>query len=77
MDASTVGLLFLMAAWIIQMAYVLAGKKNINRYFLIVYAVGSVILVLDGFSFWSLTTRAWQNLVILACVAVILLKIKK
>ncbi|MDD5112135.1 MAG: hypothetical protein PHG85_06290 [Candidatus Altiarchaeota archaeon] len=74
MEASEIGLLFLAAAWFIQMLYILRGRKEMQKLFLIPYLIGSVILVLDGYDNGTLTNRAYQNLVILSCALIILLK---
>jgi hypothetical protein len=74
MDASEIGLLFLMAAWFIQTLYALRGERELQKPFLLIYATGAVILILDGIDATGFSSRALQNLFILACISIIILK---
>lgn len=74
MEASAIGLVFLMAAWLIQMLHALWGEREIQKPFLITYAIGSIILVLDGLDAGGFSTQGWLNLIIFAFLLVILLK---
>ena len=43
------GLALIVIGWIIQLVYAFKGKKEIQPRFIIAYAVGVLLLVVDGF----------------------------
>jgi len=44
------GLGLIVAAWLIQMAAALKTKKEIQKGFLLIYALGALVLAYDGYS---------------------------
>lgn len=74
MEKSAVGLVVIIIAWLIQLAYVLKGKREINAGFLVVYMVGCAIIVVNEFTA-GLGIIAWLNLGCFIAAALVLLKL--
>ena len=50
MEIATIGLLTIIAGWLIQLARNQNGNKELNKGFLALYATGCAILAIDGLS---------------------------
>ena len=70
-----VGLALIVIGWIIQLVYAFKGKKEIQPRFIIAYAVGVLLLVVDGFICEAITIAS-LNLICLVVAAVVLFKVK-
>lgn len=66
------GLVFIILGWVIQL---LSKDKTIKRSFILVYALGDALLVIDGFQN-NLTTLAILNLVSFVAAIAVLYKNK-
>jgi hypothetical protein len=75
MTLAETGLAVIVAAWAIQLAYVLKGRREISSMLLIGYGLGLTLLVADSFTFQGLSLSGWLNLAILMIVLSILAKI--
>jgi len=47
MESAMIGLGVIAIAWILQLVYSWKGKKDIQSKFLIVYAIGTALLIID------------------------------
>lgn len=72
---SLIGLTLVIIGWLVQLLMMKKDKK-INRYFIILYALGVLVLVYDGFNS-GLTNLAIANLVSLAVSVLVLVKVMK
>ena len=70
----SLGLLLLSLAWAVQSYYITKGKKEINRYFMIVYAIGLLLIVLDGLM-QGLISAPMLNVLALLFIISILFKV--
>jgi uncharacterized protein with PQ loop repeat len=52
----TVGLLFIIVGWIIQLFKVLKQDRNISPYMLILYTIGVLFLVVGNYSIGDITS---------------------
>ena len=69
-----IGLILIIVAWLVQL--VLMDKNNkIYLLFVVIYCIGVVFLVYDGFSS-GLKSLAWANLVSLVVSLAVLIKLK-
>lgn len=69
---SELGLLFIAAGWFIQ-AFTMTGKKNelqINKNFVLLYALGVLMLLVDGFMNVSKFTNLLNLLALLGALIV-------
>ncbi len=72
---SILGLVLIIAGWFIQFSR-MKKSKEIRKEFVITYAIGVLLLVIDGFRS-GIPTLALLNLVSLVGAALVLGKIKK
>lgn len=70
---SIIGLILVILAWIIQF-FIMSKSKKISPFFILIYAIGVVFLVYDGFSS-GLNTLAIMNLLSLMVSLSVLIKI--
>ncbi|MFA5413509.1 MAG: hypothetical protein WC348_03140 [Patescibacteria group bacterium] len=71
------GLLLIILAWILQLGKMLVSKKEVWPAFVAIYALGVLLLVVDGF-LSGLTTLAILNLVsFAAALAVFFVSLRK
>lgn len=75
MTLSVIGLLIIVAAWGLQFLSVSKKNKSLNPVFLIIYAIGAVLLTIDGFN-TGLNQMAVLNLVAVLFAFLTLNKIK-
>jgi hypothetical protein len=73
---SSLGLIVIAAAWVIQFFYSHRKKHDLNPLFVIFYALGSGILAWNSFNM-GYTMQALLNLVTFIVPVAILLKISK
>ena len=73
---TTIGLTLIAIGWIFQFASVLQGSREINRFFVIFYILGVLLLVIDGY-ISKLTTMASLNLITLFLSGFVVFKLKK
>ena len=73
---SELGLLFIGASWFIQVFDI--GKKEVklNRQFVLLYALGTSLLLVDGVMYGSKITNL-LNLIALSGSLIVFLKLKK
>lgn len=72
---SLIGLSLVVIGWLVQLVKMKKDKK-INKYFIILYALGVLVLVYDGFNS-GLTNLAIANLVSLVVSVLVLIKVIK
>lgn len=72
---SLIGLSLVVIGWLVQLLMMKKDKK-INKYFVILYALGVAVLVYDGFTA-GLTNLAIANLVSLIVSILVLVKVMK
>lgn len=48
-SSALIGLSVIIIAWIIQLAYSWKGNREMKKRFLIIYAIGIALLVIDGY----------------------------
>jgi len=65
------GLILIVVGWLVQLYRVFAGTKQISRGFLVLYVVGVLLLVIDGFRA-SIGASAWLNLIALILAFLVL-----
>lgn len=64
------GLLVVIAGWLVQFAYILKGDKKIQPIFVAIYALGAVLISLgNGWNIFQLGTLTASLLVLLALIA--------
>jgi len=73
---TTIGLTLIAIGWILQFSSVLQGSREIKRFFVVFYAVGVFLLVIDGYMN-KLTTMASLNLITLLLSGFVVFKLKK
>jgi hypothetical protein len=72
---SIIGLSIVIIGWLVQLVKMKKDKK-INKYFVMIYALGVLVLVYDGFAS-GLTNLAIANLISLVVSSLVLVKIMK
>jgi hypothetical protein len=71
------GLSLIILAWVLQFGKMLVSKKEVWPAFVVIYALGVILLVVDGF-LSGLTTLAILNLVsFVAALAVFFVSLRK
>jgi hypothetical protein len=70
---SQIGLVLIIVAWILQGRTLTKKKKSLNKQFIVVYMIGIVFLILDGFKNDYLMLGI-LNLVVLAITAWVYIK---
>ncbi len=73
---SLLGLLLIGAGWLMQYFALRAGKKNVMKNFVLVYSLGVLFLVIDGF-LGGLYDLALMNVATLACGLLVFFALKK
>jgi uncharacterized protein with PQ loop repeat len=76
MQLSLIGLSLIIIGWLIQFFYQLKNKKGINPLFIIIYIIGVLVLVVDGY-LSGLIELAVLNLISSIIAALVLIKLKK
>jgi len=71
-----IGLSIVVIAWVFQLVVSLKNKKNLSISFVILYSLGVLLLVFDGFNA-GMTTLATINLISLLASLSVLIVIKK
>jgi len=69
----SLGLVLLSLGWAVQSFYVNKGKKEIHKYFMVVYAMGLLLIILDGLM-QKLFIAPTLNMIALLFVLAILFK---
>ncbi|MEI7719369.1 MAG: hypothetical protein WCI72_05855 [archaeon] len=72
---SIIGLSLVIIAWLVQLL-TMDKTKRVNRYFVIIYALGVLILVYDGFN-TGLINLAIANLISLVVSILVLIRVMK
>lgn len=67
------GLVLLVVAWVIQFSQVKKGNKEVNKYFLITYSIGLLLIVVDGLM-QGLILAPILNLLALLLILAVLIK---
>lgn len=73
---TTIGLTLIVIGWIVQFSSVLQSGREISRFFVILYTLGVLLLVIDGYMNKQ-TTMASLNLISLLLAGFIVFKLKK
>ena len=74
MESAIIGLSVIALGWILQLVYSWKGKKDIQSKFLIVYSIGTALLIIDCY----LNDLRWTgifNTIVLMISLIILIKI--
>jgi len=74
MESAMIGLGVIAIAWILQLVYSWRGKKDIQTKFLIIYAIGTALLIIDCY----LNDFRWTgifNTIVLMLSLILLIKI--
>lgn len=75
-SSALIGLGVIIIAWIIQLAYSWKGNSQIKKRFLIIYAIGVALLIIDSYVNDSyLTDVAVFNLISLILAMIVLIRI--
>jgi len=72
---SIIGLSLVVIGWLVQLVKMKKDKK-INKYFVMIYALGVLVLVYDGFTS-GLTNLAIANIASLIVSVLVLVKVMK
>lgn len=73
---ANLGLIFIIAAWLFQLFFVLRKSNNIQPLFILIYIFGVLLLVIDGYK-THLFLLATLNLLSLAAATAVLLKLNR
>ncbi len=73
-DSALIGLGVIIIAWIIQLAYSWKGNREIRKSFLILYGIGTALLIIDSYLI-DKSDVAVFNLIILLLTMCILIMI--
>ena len=76
MDLSSIGLIVITISWLIQFGFSIKGNKSVRPEFVIVYCIGVLLLVIDGFTN-NLTNIAVLNVASLIGALLVLIAILK
>lgn len=68
---SEVGLVLITAGWMLQLAKVWKGEKKIQQNFVVTYAAGVLLLVVDGYASGLFSLALLNFLCLLAAIAMI------
>jgi hypothetical protein len=77
MSLSIFGLFIILLAWVWQLWAVIKGKQKVQLGFLLLYAIGVVMLVWNNLIVGYLGVADWLNLADVVIVAVLMFKLKK
>ena len=73
-DLSLIGLLVIAVAWLIQLVYVFKKSREIKKSFVLVYAIGVLLLVIQGYNNGD-TNGLTLNLLSLVLAVLVLLSL--
>jgi len=73
-ETALLGLGLVVIAWIIQLVYSWKGSKEIKNRFLVIYAVGIALLVIDGYR-TGMKSVAIFNLISLVIAMIIFIRV--
>jgi len=76
MSAMLWGLVLVVLAWVVQFFASLKNQKQIQPSFLVLYALGSLLLVVDAFGGGILTTQGLLHIGVLFLVLLVWFKSK-
>lgn len=76
MQSALIGLSVIILAWLYQLFASWKGRKSLNKAFVIIYGIGSALLVIDGYINDVLDVAIF-NLVILVLAMIVLIFIGK
>ncbi len=71
---STIGLLLIAIAWLVQLYFVFKDDKEIKRTFIVMYMLGVALLVLDVAIFGSMK-GTWTEILTFVAAGLVLIKI--
>jgi hypothetical protein len=77
MSLSNFGLFIISLAWVWQLWAAMKGKQKVQLGFLLLYAIGVVMLVWNNLIVGYLGTADWLNLADVVIVAILMFKLKK
>jgi uncharacterized protein with PQ loop repeat len=72
----TIGLLFIIVGWIIQLLKVLKHDRNISPYMLILYTIGVLFLVVGNYSIGDINSTLLNIIATILPLAVLIFLIK-
>jgi len=73
---TTLALALVAVAWLIQLLHAWAGHRNVHVYFVLVYALGTALMIVEVFQ-GGLTTDAWFYIASFVFALLIFLKVRK
>ena len=72
----TLALALIAAAWLIQLLHAWGGDKKIHVYFILAYALGIALIIVDTFPN-GLTSDVWFNIAAFVFALLVFLKVRK
>lgn len=77
-DSSVIGLSVIIIAWIVQASFSWNGNKRLSNIFLIIYALGTALLIADAYAYKSGSIVIFNAIIIfLVCIVLIRYNEKK
>ena len=73
---TTLGLALIGSAWLIQLLHAWAGHRNIHVYFILAYALGVALLIVEQFPA-GLNSDLWFNVAAFVFALLVFLKVRK
>lgn len=73
---TTLALALIAAAWLVQLLQAWGGDKKIHVYFILAYALGVALLIIDAFPS-GLTSDVWFNIAAFVFALLVFLKVRK
>jgi hypothetical protein len=73
-ETSLVGLSVILIAWILQLTFSWNGNRNLGKNFLVIYMLGTALLVIDGYMN-NLVLIPIVNFLTIIASAIVLIKI--
>ena len=64
------------AAWLVQLLHAWAGHKNIHVYFVLAYALGTALVIVETFQ-GGLTADVWFHVATFVFALLVFLKVRK
>lgn len=77
MSLSNLGLFMILVAWLWQFVSFTKGQQRIQLGFLLLYAIGVLMLIWNNLMAGSLSVSDWQELAVIVLVVVLMFKLKK
>jgi ABC-type branched-subunit amino acid transport system permease subunit len=72
----TLALAVIAAAWLVQLLQAWGGDKKIHVYFILAYALGVALIIVDGFPS-GLTSDLWLQIATFVFALLVFLRVRK